>query len=236
MIVTSLEDTLVLVTQGDHAHLAAELLSLFRLPELVGHPRRERLIRATREHDNGWRELDAAPPVDRGSGRPLGFRGVPGALRREIWTRGSNRWRDNDPYVALLITTHAIELHHQHRGEDEWAPWLEALEDLRRDLITDTSLARDEIDADYAWLRLADTCSLALCERQTGYFDVGGLRGHVEMDVLRLTPFPLAGRTTFRLMSRSIPHRAYDGDRALGNTLAATRWERWSISVAPDDL
>ena len=53
MIVFREGDRLRLVTQPDHAAFAADLLSLFRLPDLVDHPRRADLLRAVRLHDNG---------------------------------------------------------------------------------------------------------------------------------------------------------------------------------------
>ena len=64
MIVTTAPPGSRLVTQSDHARLAADLLRLFRLPELLEHPRRELLLRAIAEHDNGWWETDAAPRLD----------------------------------------------------------------------------------------------------------------------------------------------------------------------------
>src|SRR5205085_2628059 len=78
---------------------------------LVAHPRRGALLRAVRLHDNGWRELDAAPPIDRSSGRPWSFVDLPPSLRLEVWTRGTARYVDEDPYVALLIVEHALALH-----------------------------------------------------------------------------------------------------------------------------
>src|SRR5438270_6922849 len=99
MIVKGEGDRLRVVTQPDHAAFAAELLSLCRLPGLVDHPRRGALLRAVRLHDNGWHELDAAPPIDRSSGRPWSFVDLPPSLRLEVWTRGTARYVDEDPYV-----------------------------------------------------------------------------------------------------------------------------------------
>ena len=125
MIVTHESGAAEFVTQSDHAHNAGEILSLFRLPQLVEHPRRDRLLRAVREHDNGWQEIDAAPALDARTGGPLGFRDVSDAQRREIWTRGSERWRTDDPYVALLINSHAIQLHLDRSGDAAWDGWLD---------------------------------------------------------------------------------------------------------------
>ena len=76
MIVTTAPPGSRLVTQSDHARLAADLLRLFRVPELVEHPRRELLLRAVAEHDNGWWEADAAPRLDAKRVSALDFRDV----------------------------------------------------------------------------------------------------------------------------------------------------------------
>ena len=234
MIVTPAGNELLVVTQSDHAHLAAELLALFRLPELIDHPRRRVLIRAVREHDNGWRELDAAPPLDADSGWPSNFRSLPGEQRREVWSRGCRRYAASDPYLALLVTLHAQALHREPAGGDAiWRDWLEELEGWRGELVAAAAASPTAAASDYAWLALADTCSLAACEMSGRSFTAGGVRGRAAGGTLTLEPFPLAGRTTFRLPIRRIPMRRYTTPRELGRALADARWERRPLGVAP---
>lgn len=233
MIVAPLGEELLLITQGDHAHLSGELFSLFALPELVDHPRRDRLIRAIREHDNGWREPDAAPRIDPDSGEPQGFRRVEEELRREVWSRACTRWRHDDPYVALLITLHALCLHSELRARDNWGDWLDTLESMQSELLEEASLSLSEATADHTWLQLADACSLAVCERRGGSFQLGPFQGRAVEDTLHLEPFPLAGRTTFYIPCRRIPRIRYGGDRELGRALVASRWERRAVRLAP---
>lgn len=233
MIVVRRSDSLRLVTQNDHAHLAAEMLALFRLPELVGHPRRARLLEAVREHDNGWRETDAAPPVDSQSGRPHDYRSLPGELRRELWGRGARRWVGKDTYIALLVVRHALELHRGTSSEPQWRSWFEELRELEEELREASGLTKQEASADYAWLATADRLSLALCEEQTHAFESGRFAARVTDGELELDPFPLAGRTTFRLSCRHLPDRRYDGDRDLGTALARARWERVAMRLTP---
>src|SRR6185436_12277599 len=109
MIVVDTGETFRLVTQPDHARFAADLLSLW--PELAGHPRRDDLLFATREHDNGWREADAAPRWDAGQGRPHDFLSLPEPERALLWRRGIGRFRASRPGAALLVAHHAAVLH-----------------------------------------------------------------------------------------------------------------------------
>ena len=77
MIVVSENDKFRMITQPDHAHFSGELISLWRADGLPEHPRRADLLFAVREHDNGWREADAAPRWDPERGRPHDFITLP---------------------------------------------------------------------------------------------------------------------------------------------------------------
>lgn len=230
---------LLLVTQPDHARFAAELLSLWRADGLPGHPRREELLFAVREHDNGWRETDAAPHWDPERGRPHDFLSLPRQERIELWQRGTARFAGEHPYASLLITRHAIRLHRERSGE-EWRDFQEYLDELYRGLLEATGGNEEQVDADYRWLDLADLISLGVCNRWSEPFGRYGLRaqlrdGTLQLDplTLRLDPFPLAGATAFRIPCRRIPARAYRGDADLGGELAAARWEELPVRVAP---
>lgn len=221
----------LVVTQPDHARFSAELLSLWR--SLAGHPRRQELLFAVREHDNGWRETDAAPHWDAERGRPHDFLSLPRAERIELWQRGTARFAGEHPYASLLIVRHAVRLH-QGRGGEEWQAFRDYLDELYRGLAEETGAPEEQVDEDYRWLDLADLISLAACNRWSEPFERYGFRGRLEGDTLRLDPFPLAGSTAFRIPCRRIPVREYRGDADLGGELAAARWEDLAVRVAPE--
>jgi hypothetical protein len=231
-------DLLRLVTQPDHAHFAAEALALFRVPELAAHPRRNALLRAVRLHDNGWRELDAAPPVDPGSGLPYGFIELPLRPRLEAWERGTARYADSDPYVALLATQHALALHADRREEEGWRELLPQLEERRADLLARCDLSEAALAADYRWLELADALSLAACGGWTrpvhrlGY-TFRRVAQTSDGEHLELSPFPLAGQTTLTVPSRVVAARRYRGDAVLGAALAEASWRSFPVRLAP---
>ena len=223
----------LLITQPDHARFAAELLSLWRA--LADHPRRGDLLFAAREHDNGWRETDAAPHWDAERGRPHDFLSLPRAERIELWQRGTARFAGEHPYASLLIVRHAIRLHLERSGE-EWQAFREYLDELYRGLAEATGMtgaSAEQVEADYRWLDLADLISLAACNRWSEPFGRYGFRGELQDGTLQLDPFPLAGSTAFRIPCRRIPARAYRGDADLGGELAAARWEDLPVRVAP---
>lgn len=119
MILRDQSDTLRVITQTDHAHWAYLLLSAW--PALAEHPRRQAILRATRQHDRGWQGIDASPVVD-ARGRPHDFRSLPTALREEVWQKTVERsqWPDEVPttedaamelWSEMLIAQHAWRIH-----------------------------------------------------------------------------------------------------------------------------
>ncbi len=233
MIVARDGALLRLVTQPDHARLAAELVSLWRGDGLPTHPRRGELLFAVREHDNGWREADAAPAVDPRTSRPHSFLDLPFGPRSEIWERGTARFLTERPYAALLVTWHALEIHADRRDRPEWGALLERLEERRRELLETTGADEAEAAEDYRWLDLADFLSLVACNAWSEPFERRGVRGRFADGRLSLDPFPLAGATTLQFDCRSIPDRPYQGDADLGGELAAAKWRKSSVKIVP---
>lgn len=243
MIVAAQNGTLRVITQNDHAHLAAELLSLWRSEGLPENPRREALLFAAREHDNGWREIDAAPRIDSATGRPHDFVSLPHSDRRELWQRGTLRYLDRQPYAALLVLQHARNLH-RHLAEDaDWRPILERWTELTEELLANLGASRQQMHEDYRWIDLADLFSLALCHRIDQLPERSGYRGRLAKEppgqsqkvqgTLQLDPFPLAGSTTFSVPSRQIPDRSYRSDLDLAMELAMARWGQTTFRIVP---
>jgi Protein of unknown function (DUF3891) len=231
MIVVPEEQKFRLITQPDHAHVSGEILSLWRADGLPEHPRRADLLFAAREHDNGWREADAAPRWNAERNRPHDFLTLPARERIEIWERGTCRFAAERPYAALLITRHARQLFAGRRQEEEWVPFLAFLDDFERSLIEETGISRADLEADYRWIDLADLVSLAACSGWRDPVERYGFRIEPREGALGIAPFPLAGATTFRVPCRRIPRRDYRGDADLGGELATARWGERTVRV-----
>lgn len=234
MIVVHEPPEFLIITQPDHARLSAALLSLWIRDGLPDHPRREDLLFATREHDNGWREADAAPRYDAVGQRPCDFASFPSTDRLEIWRRGIERFSHERPYVALLIAHHAESLFRHASVEPEgWQEYLVSLEDRRQEWLEKAAISPRVIDQDYRFLQTADLLSLAVCDRWQETLDTGLARASTAEAALRIVPFPLAGATTLRVPCRRIPDRPYLGDADLGGELATARWGELAVRVVP---
>lgn len=244
MIVGSTPQGSLHVTQADHARFASELLSLFRLPELVGHPRRQRLLRAVAEHDNGWWEADAAPRLAADGSCALDFRAVAAELRQEIWLRGVERFADEDPYIAALLAAHALRLAERWRGEESWASFLGPVTSRLEELLQASGELPEALAEDDRWMCLADSLSLAVCAGEPGLLALPGwsLRlpaagaGGAFPDqgiAVRLEPFPFAGVTAFELSCRWLAAERFASPAALGVALATSPWRRLRVRFAP---
>jgi hypothetical protein len=244
MILTEHDDTWRVVVQTDHAHLAGRLVAAWRADGVPEHPWREDLVFAAREHDNGWREADAAPRLHPDGDRPHDFMSIPAADRVEIWRRGIRRFARERPYGALLIALHAEWLHEDRKDQEVYRPLFEELEQAIPWLVEEASADPDEARADYELIRLADALALAAAmaadgapEEAEGTWAGKTFRGRASggPDGLRLEidPFPLAGTTSFPLACRTLPRRPYEGDADLALELAAARWRDVPVRVSP---
>ena len=94
-------------------------------------PRLSSILLAVEEHDNGWREVEAAPLVDGATGRVLDFIGAPDETRRSVWPRGVDRLAAS-PYAAALVAQHACTSTGATGTIPGWAPFFTEME-TRRD-------------------------------------------------------------------------------------------------------
>ena len=114
-------DELWCITQPDHAAVSGYLAAhwgndAFARPGYYApFPEPERLraetILAIAEHDNGWWEWEADPQIDPADGLPRHLTSLKQSDGFERWRRGIPRFREEHPYVALLISLHAYWLH-----------------------------------------------------------------------------------------------------------------------------
>jgi hypothetical protein len=116
MIVRESGESLLLITQPDHARLARQIMDHWVLDGLPDSPRRASVLAAVEQHDNGWRELDAAPTLG-ASGRVDDFISIPADMRRGVWQRGVARLAA-DAWTAALVAEHAGRGPAPSRGGD----------------------------------------------------------------------------------------------------------------------
>lgn len=166
----------LLITQPDHAALAGTLARAWRggpAPD----PLEETLL-AIAEHDNGWREWEAAPTVNE-HGEPRHFSEMAIADHLAIWERGIARLASISPYAALLVSSHADSLFRRRLDPPRDSPAARRLVAafrrrqgrLRRSLVATVAADRDHchglapprLAANLQLLQLCDYLSLRIC-------------------------------------------------------------------------
>jgi hypothetical protein len=210
VIVRSAADHLLLITQPDHAGLAARIMAEWRRDDLPGSPLRDVILHATREHDNGWLEPDRTPIVDASNGRLLDFINAPEAVRQGIWPRGVERLRGT-PYAAALVAEHALGVYEHYRDRPSWAGFFTAIEEMRDAALAGAAPRTGaDLRRDYFFVRMGDLASLAFCNAWREPQKLASYELRLEGTELRFAPDPFAGaRVPLTVAARRLPSRPY---------------------------
>jgi hypothetical protein len=142
MIVRHLGTDLLLITQPDHAALAARIMEAWRAGGFPDRPTRARVLDATRQHDLGWQPVDAEPAIDPDSGLPYEFTNAPLDVRQQLWPRAIDQLAARDPYVAALVAQHALTVYRRFAPTPGWDTFFPAIERRRDDLFADLATAK----------------------------------------------------------------------------------------------
>lgn len=186
---------------------------------LAVRPRRDAILHAIGEHDNGWDETDAVPTVNPSTGDVFDFTTVPLSVRQGVWPRAVERLR-SDLWAATLVAQHAITVYDRFRPEAEWTPFFAAMEAMRDALLRESGMRLDDLLPDYAFVRLGDLISLTFCtgwtdEHRYGEWTVrrSGTRVVVTPDVFGGVVIPIA------IPAREIRNQRFQSDAELRQAL-----------------
>lgn len=207
MIVRDTGTSLLLITQPDHARLARLIVEPW--PALASSPRRDSILYAIEQHDNGWRELDEAPLVDAATGRLLDFVAAPARLRQQVWPRGVERLA-HDPWAAALVAQHALTVYDRYLTEPDWAGFFADTAAARDRHLATSGRTLDQLREDYVFLRFGDLASLVFCNGWEDDQGFGGRSLRLEGSAVVVRPDPYEGRMiSFEITARQMPRRAY---------------------------
>jgi hypothetical protein len=217
VIVRSDRDVIHLITQPDHAHLARRIME--HCVPLAARPRRDRILHAIAEHDNGWTEEDASPSVDPGTGDVVDFVSAPLSVRHGVWPRAIERLAA-DPWAAALVAQHAITVYDRFRSDRDWRSFFATMETARDDMRRASGLPFDDLAADYQFVRLADLISLTFCVGWTDPQHFGDWTVELLGPRVAVTPDPFAGATIpIEIDARAIRNPPFRSDAELREVL-----------------
>lgn len=219
MIIRPAGDVRHLITQSDHAALAGRIMEHWASLGVAG--RRDSILRAVREHDNGWREPDAAPSVDPATGAILDFIGIATAVKQGVWRRCLDGVSDA-PWTAALVAQHAISVYDRFRGDPAWDVFFADMEAARTSFLASAGLAMESLVRDYVYVRLGDLASLAFCNawsepQMLGPWTIRLLDGRN----LLVEPNPFVHDVPIAVDARALPLTPFASDAALAAAMHA---------------
>lgn len=210
---------LTLITQPDHARLARRIME--RCVPLSSRPRRDAILHAIGEHDNGWTEEDAAPVADAATGAIADFVGIALEVRHRVWPRAVARLAP-DPWAAALVAQHAITIYDRFRGDAAWTAFFAQMESARGAMVQAAGLTVPELLDDYPFVRLGDLVSLVFCtgwtaDQRFGEWTVRGTSPHV----VAVAPGVFGGApVSVEIAARQIHARPFQSDADLRSEVA----------------
>jgi hypothetical protein len=236
-------DDWLLISQVDHARIAAEIAEVWGNEQFASLPYQDLLVHAIRHHDDGWAAWEEAPTIDPETGAPRDFLEMPISDAAAIWTRSIEICLRRSPWCGLWVSRHfchLAEFAHKHRDvrsdRDTASAFLAAQRELRllwrRQIgivANPEGLAASET-AGYEWLRWFDRFSLWLCcaERslpETLHLPDGGAVRLTARNANRITldPFPFRDATLQLTVSAArLGRRKRTSDEELRAALNAT--------------
>lgn len=221
MIVRRVGNRLQLITQPDHAHLAARIME--HCAPLEARPRRDAILHAIAEHDNGWAEEDASPSVDPAVGTVVDFVSAPLTVRHAVWSRGVARLAQ-DPWVAALVAQHALTVYDRYRDQLEWNPFFVQMEAMRDAMLRRGGMPLGGLISDYAFVRLADLMSLTFC---TGWTDEQRFNNWTVRPFgtgVRVSPDAFGGKLiSMEITAKEIPDQPLRSDAELRSALSGAK-------------
>jgi len=227
MIIRRLTSSLQLITQPDHAALAARIIEQWKADQFPDSPRQSSILRATEQHDNGWEEFDQALVLD-ATGQLLDFIAVSDAVKRETSSRGIDHLHA-DPYAAALVAQHRLHVYRRYVEDPNWRSFFEGVTAARDTYLRASGVdALDHLLSDYRFVRAGDLASLAFCNNWPDV-DRGecGYAMRLDGTTLTMMPDPFAGKTIeIAIVAREIPIQPFDSlaaaQRAVSNAPIVT--------------
>jgi hypothetical protein len=253
MIVRATGNDLLLITQPDHAVLAAALMHEWKADGFPARATREAALFATAHHDVGWTDEDRAAWLNPETGLPFDFMTLPDARRQAIWPRAIDSLSAESTYAAALVAQHALTIYRRNRVDPGWAPFFTALE-AERDHWFDTTARPDGLRRgidppagtrtsflqDYAMLRMGDLLSLSFCNAWRSPEELDGYRIWSDGVELHVSPDPFDdAQVRFEIAARRLPPGPYRSAEELGHawdTATTVRLSGVARGVAPSPL
>jgi hypothetical protein len=93
----------ILISQVDHAHLAARMAEVWGNEQVPPLPWPELLVPAIRDHDEGWRDWERLPDIDPETLWPRNFTEMPPQESARIWSHNIETCRRGRQSIVACV-------------------------------------------------------------------------------------------------------------------------------------
>lgn len=223
MIIRPLSSTLQLISQPEHARLAARIMREWDPRHFPESPRKASILCAIEHHDDGWSEIDETLVVD-AEGRLLDFVALDDTLKRETSRRGIEELAA-DPYAAALVAQHRVHVYRRLAGKPGWDAFFVAVTTARDGYAREAGASLDEVLRDYTMVRAGDLASLAFCNNTPSVSaDECGYAMRLDERTLFITPDPFGGRVIeIEIDAREIARQSFASTEDARRAVATAR-------------
>lgn len=243
----------LLISQIEHARLAAEIAEFWNGEAVTALPFRDELLPAIRHHDDGWEEWEQSPAIDPETGKPRDFMEMPTPVAVEIWTRSIERCQAMTPQAGLWVSGHFCYLaeraleHRVKESNTEESAVLQRFLDLQSELQSGClldlaeSMTAEQIESGFRHIQFFDRISLWICgaarEKRvqlTTPFGESIELTPIDAKTIVVTPPALSADVELVVPVCRIPSRRYADDRDLQSTIADANTERLTWIIRND--
>ena len=232
----------LVISQMDHARIAAEIAAGWGNGDVPPLPWPQILVPAIRHHDDGWKEWEVEPQVDPATGGPRHFTEMPMPEATAIWSRSIEQAAKQNPLSGLWVSKHFAHLATQARPArradkieksaiDQFLIGQKTLRSSFRRAALSMFEGIPELEAGietgFKWLQFFDALSLWLCCAAVTEPTTLSLPGDRQLTAqpqttenIVLTPWPLKPMLlSISLLARRIVAHPYPDAAQLGEAI-----------------
>ncbi len=246
----------ILISQVDHALLAAQLAEQWGAAPFAPLVARDDLLWAIAHHDDGWSEWEQTPDVEPESGHPRSFTEMPLRESLAIWSRSINAATKHGALAGYVVAGHFCALLRRfdaawrdNAAAKQWAErFLTTYDKVRHDCLQSWLTGSSEHTPELAeralgQLQLLDALSLWFCCHEhpepeefptpsgaVVRFALAGSSGSDERQRVEIWPWPLrVGGLNLEIAGREVPQRRYQGRSDLAAVPSQRVHLRWRL-------
>ena len=254
MIIREADDGLILIRQTEHARLCGLMASDWGASGFAAPAPLEPLVVAAREHDNGWKEWEDAPRLNRETNRPHTYIDIPIDQHLAIYRRGIARVLVHDPYAGVMVSLHGSLLYSRFRIDQAGAADFLSEQQAMRDRLIE-QLAEDPRYADHCELETLmanrdllfgwDALSLFLCHGEAWEKNLEFPTGRgPERTPVRVTqrdgrwqldPFPFRAPLAISIATVALDGAPFESEGAMRQALRSAAPRVINVAIEPSE-